>query len=159
MKEIASVIAAQSVHKRFTKRINVVDYVVDDVNYQTRLLALGLYSLELRRLRADITLTYKILLGPIDVDRNKFFNIYNEPPLRGHIYRLRCNTQRLNTGLHFFNSRVIAPWNSQHVDVISFNSLNSFNLSLAKVELSEFVYFSERYVPVAVVESPRLLLS
>ena len=108
--------------------------------------------IELRRLCVDIT--YTILFGLIDVDSTQFFNIYNGPPLRGHIYRLLCNTQRLNTGLHFFSSRVIAPWNSLFsscviaplnslpVDVISFKSLNSFKLSLAKVDLSGFVYFS-----------------
>ena len=62
--------------------------------------------------RADLTLTYKILFGLIDIDPDStpFFNIYNGPPLLGHIYRLRCNTQRLNTGLHLFSSRVIAAW-------------------------------------------------
>ena len=103
-----------------------------EVDYQNRLLALGLDSLELRRLRADLTLTYKILFGLIDVDPTTFFNIYNGPPLRGHIYRLRCNTQRLNTGLHYFSSRIIAPWNSLPVDVIYFKSLNSFKLSFQK---------------------------
>ena len=112
------------------------------MDYQNRLLALGLDSLELRRRCAVLTLTYKILFGLIDEDRTQFFNIYNGPPLRGHIYRLRCNTQRLNTGLHLFSSRVIAPWNSPPVDVISVKSLNSFKLSLAKVDLSEFVNFS-----------------
>ena len=68
-------------------------------------------------------------------------NIYNGPHLRGHIYRLRCNTQRLVTGLHFFSSRVIASWNYLPVNVISFNSLNSFTLSLAKADLSEFSTF------------------
>ena len=113
-----------------------------DLTLTYRLLALGLDSLELRRLRADLTLTYKILCGLIEVDRTKLVNIYNGPPLRVHIYRLPCNTQRLNTGLHFFSSRVIAPWNSLPADVISFKSLNSFKLSLAKVDLREFVYFS-----------------
>ena len=92
---ITNIKEVESVQKRFTKRLHEVDY-------QNRLLALGLDSLELRRLRADLTLTYKILCGLIDVDPTQFFNIYNCPPLRGHIYRLRCNTQRLNTGLHCF---------------------------------------------------------
>ena len=121
-----------------------------EVDCQNRLLALGLDSHELRRLRADRTLTYQILFGITDVDRTNLFdvdrthlfNIYSGPPLRGHICRLRCNTQPLNTGLHLFSSRVIAPWNSLPVDVISFKSLNSFKLSFAKVDLSEFVYFS-----------------
>ena len=45
-----------------------------DVDYQNRLLALGLNSLELRRLRADLTLTYKILFDLIDVDPTQFLS-------------------------------------------------------------------------------------
>ena len=78
---IANIKKVLSVQKRFTKRLKGLR----EVDYQNRLLALGL----------DLTLTYKILFGLIDVDRATFFNIYNGPPLRGHIYRVRCNKQRL----------------------------------------------------------------
>ena len=71
----------ESVQKRITKCLKGLH----EVDYQNRLLALGLDSLELRRLRADPTLTYKILFGLIDVDPTQFFNIYNGPPRRGHI--------------------------------------------------------------------------
>ena len=125
------------VQKRFTKRLKGLH----DLDYRNRLLAFGLDRPELRRLRADLTSTYKILFALNDVEPNQFFNIYNVPPLRGHIYRLR-NTQRVNTSLHFFSSRVTAPRNSLPVDVISFKSLNSFEQSLAKVGLSELIYFS-----------------
>ena len=42
----------------------------------------------------------------------------------------------------FFNSRVIASRNSLPIGVIYFKRLNSFKLSLAKVDLYEFDYFS-----------------
>ena len=76
------------------------------------------------------------------------FNSYNCSLLRGNIYRLHCNTQRLNTGLHFISSRVIDPWKSLPVIYVNsycyVNSLNVFKQSLAKVDLSEFIYFSYR---------------
>ena len=103
---IINIKKVESVQKRFPKFLNDLH----NADYYNRLLALGqLDSLKLRRPRADLTLTYKILFGLIDVDPANFWNIYNCQPLRGHIYRLRCNTQRPNTGLHFFSSRVIAP--------------------------------------------------
>ena len=70
------------VQKRFTQRLKVCTMF----DYQNRMLALGVDSLEVRILRAEITLTYNILFGLIDVDHKRIFNIYNGPPLRGHIY-------------------------------------------------------------------------
>ena len=113
---ITNIKKVESVQKRFTKRLKGLH----DVDYQNRLLAFGLDILDLRRLRADLTQTYKILFGPTDDDPNRCFDIFTTlPPLRGHIYRLRCNSKRRNTGLHVFispsihvlRSRVIAPWN------------------------------------------------
>ena len=61
---ITNIKKVESVQKRFTKGLTCL-YEVD---YQYRLLALGLDCLELRRLHADLTLTYKILFGLTDVD-------------------------------------------------------------------------------------------
>ena len=110
---ITNIKMVDSVQKRFTKRLKRLH----KVDYQNRLITLGLNSLELRRLSAGLTLTYKILFGLIDVDPTQLFNIYNCPPLHGHIYSLHCNTQRLNTGHHLFSSHVIAPCNSLPIDV------------------------------------------
>ena len=68
---ITNIKEVESFQKRFTKRLKCLH----EVDYQNRLLALGLDSLELCRLRADLTLTYKILFGLIDVDVQLFFNI------------------------------------------------------------------------------------
>ena len=54
---ITNIKKVESVQKRFTKRLKGLHHV----DYQNRLLALGLDSLEQRRLRADLTLTYYIL--------------------------------------------------------------------------------------------------
>ena len=66
---ITNIKKVESVQKRFTKLLK--DLLV--VDYQNRLSTLGLDSLELRRLRADLTLTYKIIFGLIDVDPTQFF--------------------------------------------------------------------------------------
>ena len=51
---------------------------------------LGLESLELRRLRTDILLTYKILFNIIDVDvsHSLFVLRPNDRPSRGHSFKL-----------------------------------------------------------------------
>ena len=59
----------ESVQKRFTKRLKGLR----DVDYHNRLSGLDLDRLELHRLRADLTLTYKILFGLIDADPKQMF--------------------------------------------------------------------------------------
>jgi len=41
-------------------------------------------SLEVRRLRADMLLVYRILFGLVPVNGNDFFMLGNQPHLRGH---------------------------------------------------------------------------
>ena len=60
---ITNIKQVESVQKRFTKRLKGLH----EVDYQNRLLALGLDSLELRRLRADLT-----PLSLAKVDRSEF---------------------------------------------------------------------------------------
>jgi len=47
---------------------------------------LGLESLELRRLRIDVLLVYRILFGRVRLNSNEFFTLKNQPHLRGHKY-------------------------------------------------------------------------
>jgi len=54
------------------------------MTYYSRLKKLNLKSLELRRLRADLTLVYKILFGVI----HTLISLRNQPQLRGHNYTL-----------------------------------------------------------------------
>jgi len=66
------------------------------MTYYSRLKKLNLESLELRRLRADLTLVYKILFGVIHTKSDKLFSLRNQPQLRGHNYTLnkpRCYSQ------------------------------------------------------------------
>ena len=63
------------------------------LSYHSRLKALNLESLELRRLRADLLLAYKILFGLLRVNSDICFTPRNQSQLRGHAYMLhkqRC---------------------------------------------------------------------
>ena len=59
----------ESVQRRFTKRLSGLK----DYDYLTRLQKLDLETLELRRLKADLILTYKILFGLVHLNPNDFF--------------------------------------------------------------------------------------
>ena len=58
-------------------------------SYSERLRLLNLYSLETRRLRADLMLCFKMLKGFVDVDASEFFERFAlDSVTRGHRYKL-----------------------------------------------------------------------
>ena len=74
----------EAVQKRFTKILpgfNVLDY-------HERLDFLGLESLELRRVKADLSMTYKIMFNLVDLNVDNFFAIRTNKITRVHPYTL-----------------------------------------------------------------------
>ena len=63
-----NIISIESVQRKFTKRISAMS----GLSYHSRLKALNLESLELRRLRADLLLAYKIFFGLLRVNSDNF---------------------------------------------------------------------------------------
>ena len=59
----------------------------ETLSYPERLSLLDLESLELRRLRADLFTTYKVIFGLLDV-RSNFFVVCDNSITRGHPYKL-----------------------------------------------------------------------
>jgi len=62
---------------------------LSELTYYSRLKTLNFESLELRRLRADLILVYKIVFGLLGVMNEAFcFIPRSQPQLRGHPYSL-----------------------------------------------------------------------
>jgi len=68
------------VQKNFTKRI----LGMETKTFTQRLEALNLESLELRRLKADLILTSKIIFGLVDLNAEKFSKLRQDSITRGH---------------------------------------------------------------------------
>jgi len=66
--QIALVDKLESVQRRYRKRISGFE----TLSYSDRLSLLDLESLELRRLRADLIMTYKVIFGLLNVNSNFF---------------------------------------------------------------------------------------
>jgi len=77
------------------------------VPYGDRLAKLKLWSLEDRRIRADLIEVYTMVHGLLSVKLETFFEVDCGCRTRGHDWKLK--KKRSNTGLclHFFSERVV----------------------------------------------------
>ena len=86
----------ESVQKRFTKFLPGMY----DFNYVDRLRILNLESLEVRRIKADLILTYKICHRLTDYPLQNIFSI-NRNKTRGHKFKFNFNYCRTSCSKHF----------------------------------------------------------
>ena len=77
-----------------------------NIPYDERLAKLKLWSLEDRRVRADLIEVFKITRGYSSVTLETFFKIDSASITRGHKWKLK--KKRINTDLrhHFFSDRI-----------------------------------------------------
>ena len=84
---------------------------IKNLPYTVRLQKLGLWSLEHRRIRADLIEVYKIIHGLSNVKFLTFFEYSDEHRTRGHSLKLQKHRSRLDLRQHFFSERIINVWN------------------------------------------------
>jgi hypothetical protein len=136
--------AIENIQRQFTKRLPGLT----NLSYAERLSALNLESLEVRRLRFDLTFMYKLMFGLSVLDKNVYFQPRNSIiSLRGHDYCIsvqRCNrtAQRRN----FITSRICNVWNNLPADSTNFSNIRVFKRSVTNGYLSRhcIVNFHER---------------
>jgi len=58
------------------------------MSYSQRLISLDLESLEVKRLRQELFLTYEIVFGLINIDSSKLFTLGRNSITRGHSFKL-----------------------------------------------------------------------
>ena len=93
----------ESVQRRFTKRLPGFKLI----SYDDRYARLGIDRLELRALRADLILCYKILHGLVLLSSDDFFTIVRNRATRGHGYKLFLPESRVDCRKRFFAVRVV----------------------------------------------------
>ena len=109
------------------------------LTYPNRLQKAGLSTLELRRLRADLCLCYKILHGHLDTPVSNLFELDKSRQTRGHSWRLKAITPRLDSRLQFCSMRVVNPWNSLSQNTVDATSFGSFKVLLQAECLDKFL--------------------
>ena len=104
------------------------------MQYEDRLKALGLTSLEDRRIRGDMIEVYKLLNGLTNVEYQQFFQLIPPGPhsTRGHNLKLMRPQVRTERRKQFFSVRVVRMWNELPAEVVNSSSLNSFKTNYDK---------------------------
>ncbi len=116
------------------------------VPYEERLRQLNLFSLERRRLRADLILAFKSFKGEVDLNPAEFFLRLPRAGLRGHAYRLLQGPSRLRRRSRVFSVRVVKYWNRLPAHLVLAPSVSIFKKQLDRHWFEIFpaapVYFS-----------------
>lgn len=111
----------EAVQRRATR----LKYGYHRPEYETRLSILKLPTLETRRVRGDMILTYKIL-HRTDSTLQGLFELREDTRLRGHSLTIRREEFRTPQRQYYFSVRVFHQWNSLPDSLVSCDSVGSF---------------------------------
>lgn len=125
----------ESVQRWFTKRIKCLSRLP----YDNRLSVLNNDRLELRRLRADLLMCFKIVYNIVDLPFNDFFTFNNSSITRGNSLKLNLPISRINARSNFFAVRIIPVWNKLSDDVVNSPNISIFATKINSLDLSPFI--------------------
>jgi hypothetical protein len=126
----------EAVQRRFTKRIPSLT----GLSYPERLASINLESLELRRLRTDLIMYFKILNNLTSLSWSHHFTFYYPRSSSRSTFPVLLKPAKGSAKYFgsFFN-RSIDCWNSLHHSIRSADSLSKFKNLLFSADLSQFL--------------------
>jgi hypothetical protein len=133
---IVTIKQIESVQRKFTKKLPGLK----DLSYSDRLVRSGIERLELRRIKQDLILTYKIYFGLMNTTATDLFTPANtDHDTRGHKYKLMQSHCRVDVRKHFFAERIVKLWNNLSAQERDFSNLGNFKSFLNKTDLSMYL--------------------
>ena len=100
---------------------------LEKLSYDARLKVLQISSLELRRMRADLLMCFKIVHGYIaGPPENYGLHIIVNRSTRGHDKKLFRDHTRVEPRRNYFGNKIIGPWNSLSAEIVNAPSITVF---------------------------------
>mgnify|MGYP003541539230 FL=1 len=128
----------ERVQRKFTKRL----FGLNMLSYRDRLRALGnVDTLELRRLKCDLLMIYKIIHKLICIEFDEFFAINNYTSTRGHSFKLVKPVCNNNCRQFAFACRCIDAWNGLPSQVVCASSVYCFKHELSQINFNKYLQY------------------
>jgi hypothetical protein len=128
----------ENIQRKFTKRVQSIS----NLSYFERLSILNLEPLELRRLKFDLIMYFKIIKGLTCIDPSTVFS-FKQPSRTSrnvnHSIMLEKPAKSLQTLSNSFFYRSIDAWNFLPNSAVSANSLSSFKNKLNGIDFNSFL--------------------
>ena len=109
---------------------------IKDLPYNERLQRLNLWTLQGRRVRADLIEVFKLINGLTNLKFEVFFEFDTNSRTRGHARKLIKNRFNRDLRQHFFTERIIDIWNKLDDQTVLASSLNNFKWNLDRLRRS-----------------------
>jgi hypothetical protein len=123
----------ENVQKRFTKKI----LHLSNITYYNRLQLLDLESLEIRRVKHDLSTCFKIMHNLVLIDNSMFFFIDNKNNTRGHNYKMHKQPSRLDIRKFSFSYRVVNFWNQLPFEIVNAGNINIFKSKINSINFEK----------------------
>ena len=103
---------------------------------------LALWTLEVRRNRADLIEVFKLVKGLV----NNPFDIFEKSTnshLRGHSWKLNKSRCHMDLRKYFFSVRVVDRWNKLPQEAIDSTSVDVFKSRLQRIRDAQMSFFTD----------------
>ena len=120
----------ENVQRYFTKRLPGLY----NTPYEKRLEILKLDTLECRRIRFDLSLFYKLMIGKTSIDVHTSYRFINS--FRGHNKTLFLHFSRTDKRKYFWINRIVHFWNSLSNHVVSVSNVSNFKRMIKDVDFT-----------------------